>query len=472
MTPPTDTRASGSASGAAPVADKPHRPETPTLPPLPPPTVVSSASAAADDCNCGLASAAEPLCPRDADTESLHSDVSDVSDLDKTGKLVAFLRDSGIPVVESEINLHAKGHALQTEVLNMLVQLLPESWDHVKDPSELLLERVSGAMTNCIYFVTGPTRPSSTEATISNGKRKILLRIYGSGAGQFISRDREMFWLCKMSESGVAPRLLGAFHNGRFEEFLDSTTLNKDDIRDPTTSAQIAVQLYKLHQLIHSSADADEVESTTTSDIWNKMRRWQKMAAKVVGDLKKNHPDRYAEMRKVINIKGIKLEIEELEEKLHAVESPLVFAHNDAQYGNILRMRSDSSLMIVDYEYSSINYRAYDFANHFCEWAADYHCATPHKMDFTRCPNREEQDHFFNAYIDAAGETDLSAEERAARCAGMRRETHKFMLASHMLWGLWGVMQAGETEIDFDYVGYACERFRQYWKMKDEVMAL
>ncbi|KAJ3154955.1 hypothetical protein HDU86_004474 [Geranomyces michiganensis] len=469
MTSPSAAVASAPAPSVGP-ADKPHhRPDTPTLAP---PTIVSSASAPTAD-DYGLASAAEPLSPRDPDTESLHSDVSDVSDLDKTGKLVTFLRDSGIPVEEVEINLHAKGHGLQTEVLNMLVKLLPESWDHVTNPADLLLERVSGAMTNCIYFVTGPARPSSTTTGGSNAsqKRKILLRIYGSAAGQFIRRDREMFWLCKMSESGVAPKLLGAFHNGRFEEFLDSTTLTKEEIRDPTTSAQIAEQLYRLHQLI-DSPDADEVESTTASDIWNKMRRWQKIAAKVVADLKKNHPDSYAEMRKVIDIKAMKREIDELEDHLHGTGSPLVFAHNDAQYGNILRMRKDSSIKIVDYEYSSINYRGYDFANHFCEWAADYHCATPHKMDFTRCPNRKEQDHFFNAYIKASGEEDLTAEERATRCDSMRIETHKFMLASHMLWGLWGVMQAAETEIDFDYVGYACERFRQYWKIKDEVMAL
>ncbi|KAJ3009212.1 hypothetical protein HKX48_008095 [Thoreauomyces humboldtii] len=394
------------------------------------------------------------------DTESLMSDVSDVSDLDgRQDKLTSFLRASGIPVSSAVVSPHRKALELQTAVLTCLMDLLPEEWSCVRDASQLHLERVSGAMTNCIYFVTGPA-----------GTHKVLLRIYGSGADQFIKRDREMFWLCKMSEHGVAPKLLGAFANGRFEEYLDSSTLGKDDLRDPDTSRKIAVQLYKLHQLIHSSDDAEEVESTTSSDLWNKLRRWQKMALKSVSIMKKIQPERYADMRRVVDIKTIRAEIDEVESNLHDMASPLVFAHNDAQYGNVLRKRSDGSLIIVDYEYSSINYRGYDFANHFCEWAADYHCPTPHRMDFDKYPTREQQEVFFNAYIDAAGV--VSDVERKRSLAFMYREANKFALASHLLWGLWGLMQASQTDIDFDYVGYACTRFGQYWKIKSDMLAL
>ncbi|KAI8908210.1 kinase-like domain-containing protein [Powellomyces hirtus] len=333
-------------------------------------------------------------------------------------------------------------------------------------------------MTNSVYFVTGPDHKLEKECGESH--HKVLLRIYGSGADQFISRDREMFWLCKMSEKGVAPKLLGAFANGRFEQFLNSTTLTKEDFREPSTSQQIAQQLYKLHQLIHSSDDADEVESTKESDIWNKMRRWQKMAAKEMAKLKKSQPDRYATMKTAVrDMKGIKAEIAQVEQHLHSTGSPLVFAHNDAQYGNVLRLEKDKSLMVVDYEYSSINYRGYDFANHFCEWAADYHSDTPHKMHFDQFPTRDQQLIFFNAYIDAANnDTENNKDEvekkqdREEQLAFMYKETNKFTLASHLLWGLWGIMQAGETEIDFDYVAYACERFNQYWKTKEEMLKL
>ena len=32
----------------------------------------------------------------------------------------------------------------------------------------------------------------------------------------------------------------------------------------------------------------------------------------------------------------------------------------------------DAKLVIIDYEYCSYNYRAFDFANHFHEWMFDY----------------------------------------------------------------------------------------------------
>ncbi|KAJ3021571.1 hypothetical protein HKX48_008238 [Thoreauomyces humboldtii] len=412
------------------------------------------------------------------DTESLMSDVSDVSDLGgKQDSLTVFLEESGIPVSQDVVDPHLKGLELQTSVLSVLMELMPKEWDHVENPSQLKLERVSGAMTNCIYFVTGP-RDHDRPGHPATPPNKVVLRIYGAGAGQFIKRDREMYWLVKMSEHGVAPRLLGAFANGRFEHFVDSVTLTKEDFRDPETSRKIAVQLYKLHQLIHSVEAhhrQHDLESTTSSDLWNKLRRWQKMALKSVTTLKRTQPDRYKAMRKVVDVKVIPGEIDEVEDNLHGMHSPLVFAHNDCQYGNVLRKNRDGAIVVVDYEYSSINYRGYDVANHFCEWAADYHCPTPHKMDFGRYPTREEQDVFFNAYMDAAPKHEnvaTSAEDRQRELTFMRREADKFRLASHLIWGLWGLMQASQTDIDFDYVGYACTRFAEYWRIKKDMLAL
>lgn len=110
-----------------------------------------------------------------------------------------------------------KGLPLQIRILEILKELLPKSWGYIEDPADIKLDRVSGAMTNCVFFVTGPALPDGASAK----PPKILLRVYGSGASQFITRDREMYWLCRMSDAGVAPKLLGAFANGRFEQFCE-----------------------------------------------------------------------------------------------------------------------------------------------------------------------------------------------------------------------------------------------------------
>ena len=76
------------------------------------------------------------------------------------------------------------------------------------------------------------------------------------------------------------------------------------------------------------------------------------------------------------------------------IESPIVFAHNDVNTGNILvgfayeaifqlhnflnsQVREDGSnnwdpVVFIDYEFASYNYRGFDIANHFNEWMYDY----------------------------------------------------------------------------------------------------
>ncbi|MEQ2174744.1 hypothetical protein GOODEAATRI_011054, partial [Goodea atripinnis] len=54
---------------------------------------------------------------------------------------------------------------------------------------------------------------------------------------------------------------------------------------------------------------------------------------------------------------------------------------------------STERLMLIDFEYSSYNYRGFDFGNHFCEWMYDY---TYNKWPFYKVtpenyPTREQQ---------------------------------------------------------------------------------
>ena len=37
---------------------------------------------------------------------------------------------------------------------------------------------------------------------------------------------------------------------------------------------------------------------------------------------------------------------------------------------------------------------------------------------------------------------------------------------SHLLWGLWGLVYSKNSEIDFDYLEYARQRFAEYHKLK------
>ncbi|KAK3010855.1 hypothetical protein RJ639_012011 [Escallonia herrerae] len=49
------------------------------------------------------------------------------------------------------------------------------------------------------------------------------------------------------------------------------------------------------------------------------------------------------------------------------------------------------------------------------------------------------------------------------------QEVEEYTLASHLFWGLWGIISEHVNEIDFDYMEYARQRFKQYWLRKHEI---
>ncbi|KAI7111021.1 kinase-like protein, partial [Hortaea werneckii] len=94
------------------------------------------------------------------------------------------------------------------------------------------------------------------------------------------------------------------------------------------------------------------------------------------------------------------------------VKDRLVFAHNDTQYGNILRMmptgesplllpaNTHKQLVVIDFEYANANCPGLEFANHFTEWTYNYHDERkPYACNTARYPTPEEQDRFVRAYI-------------------------------------------------------------------------
>lgn len=73
------------------------------------------------------------------------------------------------------------------------------------------------------------------------------MRIYGAQTGCLIDRAAEINVLGRLAQKKLAPRVLGTFTNGRFEEYFSARPLTIAEMREPTTSLQIAGQLRELH---------------------------------------------------------------------------------------------------------------------------------------------------------------------------------------------------------------------------------
>ncbi|KAI9284543.1 kinase-like domain-containing protein [Umbelopsis sp. AD052] len=310
------------------------------------------------------------------------------------------------------------------------------------------MNRVSGALTNAVFFVTS-----------IHGK--ILLRIYGVGVDEILHRDREIVWLKLLSQMNIGPQLLGTFANGRLEQFLDSATLTHPEISDPVISETIANRLGELHSIVDSFPPTKSERESP--EIWYNVDKWYPMAMRVVTEIYKRKPESREGLRS-FGIMQLDTEIKDLKEILNKLNSEIVFCHNDTQYGNILRMNDeDGELVLVDYEYAGYNFAAFDIGNHWCEWTANYHAEDPALIHLEQYPNQEEQLRFVRSYIrERIAPKVLSDEELEEQAVRLASESAKWSVASHLMWGLWGLVQASQSEIDFDYYKYAMQRLSAF----------
>ncbi|KAE8713846.1 putative choline kinase 2 [Hibiscus syriacus] len=289
------------------------------------------------------------------------------------------------------------------------LQCLASEWDDIVDSKALQVIPIKGAMTNEVFQIKWPTRGNDTS-------RKVIARIYGEGVEVFFDRNDEIRTFEFMSKYGQGPRLLGRFPNGRIEEFLRARTLSAADLRAPDISALIAAKLRAFNEL--------NMPGQKKVWLWDRLRKWLDAAKRLCP----------VEEAQAIHLEAFLEEI-------------------------------SKSITLIDYEYATYNPVAYDIANHFCEMASDYHTETPHIVDYSKYPGLEERSRFLRIYLESAGEKPGDTEVKQ-----LLEDVEKYTLASHLTWGVWGIISEYVNEIDFDYKEYAKQRFQQYWKQKPQLL--
>ncbi|KAJ7293232.1 choline kinase, cytoplasm [Mycena rebaudengoi] len=364
---------------------------------------------------------------------------------------------------------HYKHASFADQLLKCLRSLKVPTWSGSEITSDdIRIFKVSGSLTNAVFFVSSRLKEPRT----------VLLRIYGPSSGSLISRPRELHTLHVLSSQyHIGPGIYGTFENGRVEEYFDSTTLTAADLRDPKISRWIGARMAELH-----SVDIEAVEGTSL-DNQGEGKGWEIGAKKNVKSW--IHPAKEVlalpsvsdALRTELDLDGFKKDWDEYMRWLATVDdvkagSRRVYAHNDAQYGNLLLLtKADENLpehrrlIVVDFEYASPNPASFDIANHFHEWTANYHSDTPHILDRSRYPSKEERHNFYLSYLQHSTRTPnslpLTKFELIGLVPGLDKQVRAWSPASHAMWAIWGLVQAredieGEVEFpEFDYVGYA-----------------
>lgn len=349
--------------------------------------------------------------------------------------------DNKISVVENDVIDKKYYLDCLPDEAKVILKSLASKWKNVLDANALEVIPLKGAMTNEVFQIKWQT----IEGEMS---RKVLVRIYGEGTNIFFDRANEIRTFEFISKNGQGPRLLGRFSQGRVEEFIRARTLSAPDMRDPTVSALIASKMKEFHDL--------EMPGPKNVYLWDRLRNWLSEARRL------SSPKEV----KTFHLDIMDKEISLLEKELSVSPNRIGFCHNDLQYGNIMLDEVTNSVTIIDYEYASYNPVAYDIANHFTEMAANYHTETPHVLDFSKYPDLKERQRFVQTYLSSSGEQASDSEVQQ-----LLDEVEKYTLASHLLWGLWGIVSGHVNKIDFDYKEYAKQRFQEYWSRKNNLLS-
>ncbi|MEQ2294273.1 hypothetical protein AMECASPLE_002323 [Ameca splendens] len=333
---------------------------------------------------------------------------------------------------------------------------LSGSWKTVQE-ADFQISIVSGGLSNLLYLCSLPEHVPS----LREEPRQVLLRVYGAILQGVDSLVLESVMFAILAERTLGPKLYGIFPEGRLEQYLPNTRMRTEQLSDPVISAEIATKLAHFHDMVMP---------------FNKDPKWlfgtidkymdQVMKIHFVRD---THVKKYKKLMKF----DLPAELKSLRSLLAATPSPVVFCHNDVQEGNILMLEerdhtSTERLMLIDFEYSSYNYRGFDFGNHFCEWMYDY---TYNKWPFYKVtpenyPTREQQLHFIRNYLAEQHRLSGTDLDQAQIEEDLIIEANRYALASHFLWGLWSIIQAKISKIEFGYMDYAQSRFDAYFKQK------
>ncbi|XP_043561859.1 choline kinase alpha isoform X1 [Chiloscyllium plagiosum] len=344
---------------------------------------------------------------------------------------------------------------------------------------EFQISIIRGGLSNLLFQCSLP----DTKSCVKDEPRCVLLRLYGAilqmtcnkGESKQMNQDSfdirgadamvlESVMFAILAERSLGPKLYGIFPQGRLEQFIASRKLETKELAIPSISTEIAKKMATFHRMTMP---------------FNKEPTWLfRTMEKYLQQVMRISFTRESHVRVFHQLLSYNLpqEMEKLRSLLQATPSPIVFCHNDCQEGNLLLLEntenSDQKLMLIDFEYSSYNFRGFDFGNHFCEWMYDYNCDEYpfFKADIKNYPTKMQQLHFIRVYnAENQDEFDLNDDQIAKMEDQMLEEINRYALASHFFWGLWSIIQARISAIEFGYLDYALARFETYFEQKKQL---
>jgi thiamine kinase-like enzyme len=258
------------------------------------------------------------------------------------------------------------------------------------------VEPLAGGLTNTNYKVTTPTAC-------------YVVRISGKDTGLLaIDRENEAYNTRCAAETGVGAPFVAAVpeHDALVLGFLEGEVMNSEKLRRGDRLAAVAEACRRLHSGSRFLHDFDMFEI-------------QRGYVRVVGERGFRLPDRYTEFEPAVRA---------VEQAMRARPEARVPCNNDLLAENFIE--AGGAMRLIDFEYSGNNEAAFELGNIWSE------------SNLSLAQLEELVAHYYGR--------PLRNKVARARLWG---------LMSKYGWTLWGSIQDGVSDLDFDFWSWAMEKY-------------
>ncbi|EDO28968.1 predicted protein, partial [Nematostella vectensis] len=328
-------------------------------------------------------------------------------------------------------------------------EYLGGSWSEVS-LNEFGFKVLTGGLSNEIFICNLPEHFAENKQEV----RQVLFRIYGRLVGKLISNIHslvaENVVFALLAEKKIAPKLYAIFPEGRLEEFLQAKSLTVAEIRSAENSVKIARKLREFHGLslplgknpkwFWERCERYNAYTYTTPNKYINEILLLVASCYISILLSKNPSDRCFQQFKSRTTVPCNHSLFSVRDK----PEPYLHVDNEGQ--------QQYDLLFIDYEYCGYNYRGFDLANHFNEWMWDYkHEEAPYYLYNPELfPSLEQQLLFIRTYL--GEQTNCHSPDKISpKEQELLDEVQRFALVSNFFWGMWSVVQAKMSNIEFGY---------------------
>jgi len=288
-------------------------------------------------------------------------------------------------------------------------------------------------------------------STIPVQPKAVLYRHLEGKENAILNYETEKQVFLTLGENNIAATCHYYGKTCRIEAFYQGRTLIADDLFKPENLRQIANQLHRFHQLKPPGLPRQGFFELLHD-------KWGQIAKRILEEEITNFPTNERAMCE--ELRDI-YSLETLEKVRRCLpRGELTFCHNDTYHGNIMKLDS-GEIKLLDFEFSCLNNKAYDFSNLFAETVMRHQQSD---YPYFKIVEPEFGDHelgmLINYYLDNASFEDQEA--RSKEFQKLLHDTKVMLMMSDYKYAMAALPLAVDPIQKIRFIPYAYQRFNKF----------